>query len=714
MRLFRNHSSHMRFQSCLKVVLAGALFGTTITLLAWLQKWTSFVAPHWLYATLFWAGVMTVILLGVTIKHQRIYLSRLWIGLSIAIAIGLTWLFPETLAPGCNGMPRVFAHWEEECTTTCTTVCTWWVPLSDPTCAAQPHQPWDIGCCWAYGESCSTDCSQTWVDDPPLVSGSVTCALPGYLGWCRGGASLNLTASDPQGYSLTVTGDVNGSPFTCAGDCSQPLPEGTGSAMFTALANGGGNLSSPTGSAGYQVDSSAPSLALTIPTPDGMNSWFTSSLVTATLSATDSVSGLARASLNGGGDSITLSSDGIYPLTAIASDYAGNVATTSGLIQIDSTPPSLIVSASPPDGSHGWHISPAVVRAEVDDATSGVAGVQVRLDGGTWQDASQMSVSTDGIHRIEFQAWDLAGNLTSNSQVVQVDTLAPQSQFTDPAEGSTSIVSGFVTFNGISQDASSGVADVQISLDGGLTWLGLTPDSNGQWSFPWDTTAIPNGTYTLYARGQDMAGNQEHTAQVTVVVSNEPPDVSITHTFSVWQTAEISIQTHVLPIGGARLTITDPQNRWPAFIQEFSTAALPDSFRWDRRFGDGSLAPPGEYPVTLEAWDIYGNTGQDQGWITVFLPTAATRTPTPTDTPTPTSPSAEVTSQSQPTVGAPPQSVASTSTPPGQPARSFMIWPAMGLIGLLAALASASLSDPRPKAIDQLKKTLASIQGKNK
>jgi hypothetical protein len=39
-----------------------------------------------------------------------------------------------------------------------------------------------------------------------------------------------------------------------------------------------------------------------------------------------------------------------------------------------------------------------------------------------------------------------------------------------------------------------------------------------------------------------------------------------------------------------------------------------------------------------------------------------------------------------------------------------LIWPALGFVALLAALASASLSDPRPQALRQLAKTLEAIQ----
>lgn len=424
----QNHSSSLppKHRFYLGILLAGVLAGSSITLLAWLQKWTLLRAPHWLYAILFWIGVVSVLVYGIILQRRNRFLSHLSVLLSAVAAIGLAWLFPETLAPGCGGMPRAFAHWENQCTTTCTTVCTWWVPLSDPTCAAQPHQPWDIGCCWTYGQSCTTSCSNVWVDDPPTVSGAVSCSIPGNNGWCSGGASLDLTASDPQNYPLTVSGSISGTPFSCSGSsCSQTLPDGSGSASFTAIAAGGGNLSSSPGNAAYQVDSAAPSLALAIPTPNGSNGWFTSGPVTATASATDATSGIASVSINGGSATFTASSDGVYSLTASASDNAGNFTTTSVTIQIDSVPPSLNASASPADGNGGWYTSPVVVITTASDATSGVADVQVRLDGGSWQDGSIATISTDGSHTVEFQARDQAGNTAHAAVTVQVPTPSP-------------------------------------------------------------------------------------------------------------------------------------------------------------------------------------------------------------------------------------------------------------------------------------------------
>jgi hypothetical protein len=48
---------------------------------------------------------------------------------------------------------------------------------------------------------------------------------------------LILNAVDPQGYDLTISGDANGSPFTCdSGSCTLNLPPGSGNVNYTVTA----------------------------------------------------------------------------------------------------------------------------------------------------------------------------------------------------------------------------------------------------------------------------------------------------------------------------------------------------------------------------------------------------------------------------------------------------------------------------------------------
>ena len=137
--------------------------------------------------------------------------------------------------------------------------------------------------------------------------------------------------------------------------------------------------------------------------------------------------------------------------------------------------------------------------------------------------------------------------------------------------------------------------------------------------------------------------------------------------------------------------------------------------KWDRRFGDGMLAPAGEYPVLAVACDVNGLCGQDAGRI--VIPEMATSTPTLTPSPTATStlmPSiTPVATQIPPT----PTLVLITPVPeetPDPALSSLPLWQIIGLLGLLMMIASASVVDPCPKALERLGETFKVLSARAK
>jgi hypothetical protein len=116
--------------------------------------------------------------------------------------------------------------------------------------------------------------------------------------------------------------------------------------------------------------------------------------------------------------------------------------------------------------------------------------------------------------------------------------------------------------------------------------------------------------------------------------------------------------------------------------------------------------------VVVEAWDKFMNTGEDTG--TLIIPDApiATVTSRPTTTITP-SPSPTFRPKRTPTVAAGTSVHTSEMKIPEQVTapeiKSVAIWPAVGFLGLLAGLASASLSDPRPGSLRRMSRTFTRI-----
>ncbi|EMF5208573.1 Ig-like domain-containing protein [Enterobacter roggenkampii] len=166
--------------------------------------------------------------------------------------------------------------------------------------------------------------------------------------------------------------------------------------------------------------------------------------------------------------------------------------------------------------------------------------VQVSMDGGTtWVYATvsgtQWSYSdtralTDGSHNYQVRVVDQAGNVgATTSQAVTVDTQAPQYGITidsiseDTGQSGSDFITmdTTLTINGSLGSALANDERVQISLDGGNTWLDTTV-TNQRWSYT-DTRDLPDGDYTYQVRIIDQAGNVGSTASQVITVDTTPP-----------------------------------------------------------------------------------------------------------------------------------------------------------------------------------------------
>ncbi|MEB7569182.1 Ig-like domain-containing protein, partial [Enterobacter mori] len=166
--------------------------------------------------------------------------------------------------------------------------------------------------------------------------------------------------------------------------------------------------------------------------------------------------------------------------------------------------------------------------------------VQVSMDGGsTWVYATvsgtQWSYSdtrtlTDGSHNYQVRVVDQAGNVgATTAQAVTVDTQSPQYGVTidsisdDTGQSGSDFITmdTTLTINGSLGSALASDERVQISLDGGNTWLDTTV-TNQRWSYT-DTRDLPGGDYTYQVRIIDQAGNVGSTASQVVTVDTTPP-----------------------------------------------------------------------------------------------------------------------------------------------------------------------------------------------
>ncbi|NQD59895.1 Ig-like domain-containing protein [Enterobacter sp. CM29] len=167
--------------------------------------------------------------------------------------------------------------------------------------------------------------------------------------------------------------------------------------------------------------------------------------------------------------------------------------------------------------------------------------VQVSMDGGTtwvyatvsgtrwsYNDARTLA---DGDYRYQVRVVDQAGNVgATTSQDVTVDTQAPQYGITidsiseDTGQSGSDFITmdTSLTINGSLGSALASDERVQISLDGGNTWID-TAVTNQRWSYT-DTRDLADGDYTWQVRIIDQAGNVGSTTSQVVTVDTTPPE----------------------------------------------------------------------------------------------------------------------------------------------------------------------------------------------
>lgn len=203
-----------------------------------------------------------------------------------------------------------------------------------------------------------------------------TASLGGTLGdngWYRSPVTVALSCSDPApGSGCAITernldgaGFVAGTSFTESGQGSHTL------AYRSADAAGNVEVA---GNSPFRIDSIAPSLSMALSGTEGNAGWYTSA-VQVSLTCSDATSGVASRSyrVNGGPSTpyaapFTVSTEGTSTIVAECRDSAGNVATSTQTVKIDTQAPTATVSAP------AFTVGAVSVEWTAEDATSGLTG----------------------------------------------------------------------------------------------------------------------------------------------------------------------------------------------------------------------------------------------------------------------------------------------------------------------------------------------------
>lgn len=486
---------------------------------------------------------------------------------------------------------------------------------------------------------------------------TLTASLSGTLGsnnW-HTAATLNVLASDPtpgSGLSAFEYDLDNDIWITFPASGVLTLPDGKHSVNLRAVDNAGHITSS---SKSFWLDSLAPTVGLNLNGTLGSKDWYTTNL-TLTASGNDETSGmdifeysLDNSAWTNYTTPLTLG-EGTHNLSFWAQDLAGLVTQVDRTYKVDTRIPQIAGTLSGVPGINGWYISNVTFTASASDPLpgSGLDAFTYTLNNSVETSYTDALTLTDGKHKIQLHAQDKAGlTYSREQQTIKVDTIYPSLNIQNTIPN---WVKDSVTLNGVSNDSGSGLSKVEISTDSGQSWQ--TASGKTSWSYVWDTTESSNGIHETHVRVIDNSGlTTEQTFNVGV--DNHAPKISLPDSWYQWDAITLDIWDNDSGLSEARIEISDPEGRWSTRKINLDLNDFPLDFKWDRRFGDGTIAPLGTYSVKIIAFDNLGNMARQSASINIllgFLPAGPASTSQPyvrvDSTPAPITTAASISSSS--------------------------------------------------------------------
>ncbi|ECS8085297.1 Ig-like domain repeat protein [Salmonella enterica] len=231
--------------------------------------------------------------------------------------------------------------------------------------------------------------------------------------------------------------------------------------------------------------------------------------------------------------------DGDYTLTVTVKDEAGNIRHSAPLTvtidtQITIDHIELVNDSGIPDDNLTNNVRP---HFQVTVPTD-VNVVRLSIDGGkTWFNATQSATPGvwdytwladvgEGKHTLTVEATDKAGNKTTQQLDFIIDTLLSEPTIVlDSTDDSGTKGDHLTNVNKLTFllgniDADARYVTVEVQHGGTKEVLTATKDATGNWSVT-PTGTWADGDYTLTVRVEDEAGNEKHSASLTVTVDTQ-------------------------------------------------------------------------------------------------------------------------------------------------------------------------------------------------
>ncbi|WP_394391187.1 Ig-like domain-containing protein [Shewanella woodyi] len=342
--------------------------------------------------------------------------------------------------------------------------------------------------------------------------------------------------------------------------------------------------------------------------------------------------------------------EGNYTIVATITDVAGNTATDTQVMVIDTTIDQdndgvtvSIDSMTDDTGSSATDFisndTGAVINGSFDatdgdvtvvvtDSTGAPVAGTVTISGNGWVFTPAAALA-EGNYTIVATITDVAGNTATDTQVMVIDTKIDQDNdghtvaITSITQDTGSAADDFITndntliFSGTVDLGDSSTLVVNIAGTDYTTANGLVIDAQGNWSIDLTGTTLADGTYTVTATVTDVAGNTDSATQDVIIDTkidqdNDGHTVAIT---SITQDTGSSnsdfitndntlIFSGTVDLGDSSTLVVNIAGT------DYTTAnglVIDAQGNWSIDLTDTTLAD-GTYTVTATVTDVAGNT----------------------------------------------------------------------------------------------------------
>lgn len=363
------------------------------------------------------------------------------------------------------------------------------------------------------------------------------------------------------------------------------------------------------------IDAGRPTISHTVSLAPTGTGWYTAP-ITVTLGLTDPVSGpgVITWRLDTGplttGSQVRVLQDGPHSLSAYGRDQAGNRSTTLFLsLPVDAHPPVTRLALAPAaPAATGFYSSTVAGTWSATDAVtqpvpgpgSGVVATRMKLNNGSWQTAVPFSLTTSGIHRVQYASQDRAGNVEIvRTRVISIDVTPPGAPIAPAVQPDTWSSTNQFTVSWQNPSDLSGIV-------GAYLYLGQGPPPAGSGVYHPGATQISGvvapgeGVWPVWLALRDAAGNRgAFTNAGSIRYDNTPPTVQAQATgpagLAGWYTGPVQVT----------LSITDGGSG-PALLR----------YRLDGGPWQQSGAAQVVVPVSTPGKHVIEFTGQDQAGLT--------------------------------------------------------------------------------------------------